>query len=172
MKRSRIFTVAAVLSVVACTDNPNAILTGPIDPSQPILPSPSTATIAGRISVSGIGADRVVELTDADGGVYRLVGNESRALASVDGGDVVARGTFDANPGFVVDEFTVTGMHGRPALDGVLEASEDGFALRLSDGSVRVVPGLSSDCAEHVGARMWVIGWDESEVVFGLIEAL
>jgi len=37
---------------------------------------------------------------------------------------------------------------------------------------VRVVPGLSSDCAEHVGARMWVIGWDESEVVFGLIEAL
>jgi hypothetical protein len=170
MTRSRFFAVAAVLSVVACTDNPNAILTGPIDPSQPILPSPSRATLAGRISVSGIGTDRVVDLTDGSGNVYRLLGSESGALASVDGGDVVARGTFDANPGFVVDEFRVTGMHGRPALDGVLETSEDGFALRLADGSVRVVPGLASDCAQYLGARLWVIGWDEqSEVTYGLI---
>ena len=172
MTRSRFLTVAAVLSVVACTDNPNAILTGPIDPSQPILPSPSRVMLAGRISVSGIGADRVVDLTDGNGRVYRLLGNESGALASVDGGDVVARGTFDANPGFVVDEFQVTGMHGRPALDGVLEATEHGFALRLPDNSLRVVPGLDSECAKYIGARLWVIGWDDdSAVVYGLIAA-
>lgn len=170
MMRSSLFTLAAVFSIAACTDNPNAVLTGPIDPAQPLLPTPSLVTIAGRIIVSGTAADPVIELTDGDGNVYRLVGSESGALASVDGGDVVARGTFDANPGFVVQDFQVTGMHGRPALDGVLEATDEGFALRLADGSLRAVPGLSSDCAQHVGARLWVIGWDEqSEVAFGLI---
>lgn len=170
MMRSSLFTLAAVFSIAACTDNPSAVLTGPIDPAQPLLPTPSLVTIAGRIIVSGTAADPVIELTDGGGNVYRLVGSESGALASVDGGDVVARGTFDANPGFVVQDFQVTGMHGRPALDGVLEATDEGFALRLADGSLRAVPGLSSDCAQHVGARLWVIGWDEqSEVAFGLI---
>ena len=169
MMRTSFMTVAAVFAIAACTDNPNAAVTGPTDP-YPILPTPSMSTIAGRISVQGTGADRLVELTDATGRVYRLVGSESGALASVDGGDVVARGTFDANPGFVVQEFQVTGMYGRPALDGVLEATIDGFGLRLRDGSLRVVAGLPSDCAAHVGARLWVIGWDEeAQVQFGLI---
>ena len=171
MMRTSFMTVAAVFSIAACTDNPNAVLTGPSDP-YPILPTPSTSTIAGRISVQGSGEDRLIELTDATGRVYHLVGSESGALASVDGGDVVARGTFDANPGFVVQEFQVTGMHGRPALDGVLEATSGGFALRLTDGSLQVVEGLSADCSEYVGARLWVIGWDESEVQFGLIAAI
>lgn len=172
MMRTSFLTVAAVFGMAACTDNPNAVLTGPIDPAQPILPTPSTSTIAGRISVQGTGADRLIELTDATGRVYHLVGSESGALASVDGGDVVARGTFDANPGFVVQEFQVTGMYGRPALDGVLESTSEGFGLRLRDGSLRVVAGLPSDCAEHMGARLWVIGWDASEVQFGLIAAI
>lgn len=172
MRRPSFFTVAAMLAIAACTDNPNAVLTGPIDPAQPLLPTPSTATIAGRISVQGT-EDRLVELTDAAGHVYRLVGSEAARLASVDGADVIARGTFDANPGMVVEEFQVTGMFGRPALDGVLEVTDEGFALRLADGSQRVIEGLSSDCAEHVGARMWVIGWDdESPVQFGLIAAI
>jgi ABC-type Fe3+-hydroxamate transport system substrate-binding protein len=173
MMRSRFFAVAAVFAIAACTDNPNAVLTGPIDPAQPLLPTPSRTTIAGRISVQGSGADRLVEITDATGRLYRLVGNEARALASVDGGDVVVRGTLDGNPGLVVEDFQVTGMYGRPALDGVLEATDEGFALRFTDGSLRVIAGLSSDCAEHVGARLWVIGWDaESPVQFGLIAAI
>lgn len=174
MTGSRSFLVAAALAVVACTDNPNANFTGPDGRTlPPPPPPPPTATIAGRISVSGIASDRIIELTDADDNVYRLLGNQSGALASVDGADVVARGTFDANPGFVVDEFEVTGMYGRPALDGVLEATEEGFALRLRDGSLRVVPGLDAECAKYVGARLWVIGWEgDSEVAFGLIAAL
>ena len=173
MKRSRFFIMAAALSVVACTDNPKANITGP--DGSPVLPPPppSTATIAGRISVSGIEGERIVELTDGNGNVYRLLGNQEGALASIDGGDVTARGTFDANPGFVVDEFEVTGMYGRPALDGVLEVTEDGFALRLSNNSLRVVPGLDEECAAYIGARLWVIGWDDgSEIVFGLIGAV
>lgn len=162
MKRISIITLGAVVSIVACTDNPNSVLTGPIDPSQPILPAPSIATIAGRITVNGTGGDRRVELRDSYGTVYHLVGSQASALASVDGGDVVARGTFDANPGFVVQEFQVTGMRGRPALDGVLELTVSGYALRLHDGSIRVIPGLPSECAEYLGVRLWVIGFDDA----------
>lgn len=170
MTRSHLFTVAAVLSLVACTDNPNSF-GGPVSPSLPSGPTSSgPAMIAGRISVSGQGDDRVVELTDLHGDVFRLVGNETAALASVDGGDVIAFGTWDANPGFVVQEFQVVGMQGRPALDGVLEMSEEGFALRLTDGSIHLVPGLTEECANYIGARLWVVGWDENtDVVFGLI---
>ena len=170
MKRLSILTLGAVVSIVSCTDNPNNVLTGPIDPSQPLLPTPSLATIAGRISVTGTGADRLIELRNEGGTVYRLVGDQSGALASVDGGDVVARGTFDANPGFVVQDFQVTGMRGRPALDGVLEITAAGFALRLKDGTLRVIPGLPSECMEYVGARLWVIGYEEeSGAQFGRI---
>ena len=172
MKRLSILTVGAVISIVACTDNPNNVLTGPNDPTQPLLPTPSLATIAGRVIVTGVGGDQRVELQDANENVYSVVGSQSGALASVDGGDVVARGTFDANPGFVVQEFQVTGMHGRPALDGVLESTDEGFALRLQDGTLRVIPSLGSDCAELVGARLWVIGFeDESAAQFGRIGA-
>ena len=176
MTRNRLFTLAAVFSIAACSDNPNSAITGPIDqrnPQQPILPAPSTATISGRISVSGLlGEDRTIELRNEEGEVYRLVGYGAGALASVDGADVEVTGTFDANPGFVVQEFQVTGMFGRPALDGVLEETDEGYALRLSDGSLRAVPGLTN-CADHVGARLWVIGWDEeSGVQFGLIAAV
>jgi hypothetical protein len=128
--------------------------------------------IGGRIRVTGASAVRVVEIRDVDSDVFRLSGNVSSALASLDGGDVVVWGTFDASAGFVVQEFKVMGMHGWPALDGVLEATENGFALRLTDGSRHVVPGLDSACAKYVGARVWVIGWDEhTELMVGLIRA-
>ena len=174
MTRTRILTMAVALSALACTDNSNSVLTGPIDPTQPIMPTPALTTIAGRISVTGFGADRLVELRDGFNNLYRLVGSEAAPLANVDGGDVVVRGTFDANPGFVVDEFLVTAMDDRPALDGVLEETDEGFALRLGDGSLRVVPGLSAECAKHVGARVWVTGWeDDSEAIqFGVIAAV
>ncbi len=172
MSRSRYFMLAAVFSIVACTDNPNSVVTAPNNPTQPIPSTPSQVTLSGRISVTGLaGYDLKIELWDG-AELYRLVGSESSALASVDGADVVVRGTFDANPGLVVQDFEVTGMLGRPALDGVLEATDEGYALRLADGSLRAVPGLTSELDEFVGARLWVIGFEEgSEVVFGRIEA-
>ena len=166
--------LAAVFSLVACTDNPNSAVTAPDHPTPPLLPTPSTTVLSGRISVTGLlGYDRKIELWDVAGEVWRLVGSQSSALASVDGADVVVRGTFDANPGFVVEDFQVTGMLGRPALDGVLEAIDEGFGLRLADGSLREITGMTSEGAEFVGARLWVIGFEEgSEAVFGRIEAL
>lgn len=171
MTQSSFFTAAIVFVAVACADNPNAI-SGPTIGWPPIPPAPTNAMIAGRIIVSGEGADRVVDLRDDHGDLFRLLGNEVGVLTSVDGGDVIAFGTWDPNPGFAVREFQVVGMHGRPALDGVLEVSEEGFALRLADGTIHIVSGLPSECAEFLGARVWVIGWDENkDVQFGLIAA-
>ena len=172
MKRSQYLMATALASLVACTDIPNAAVTAPRDPRQPDSGS-SSMTLSGRISVTGLpGYDRKIELWDG-AELYRLVGSQSSALASVDGADVVVRGTFEADPGFVVEEFQVTGMLGRPALDGVLVATDEGFALRLNDGSLRAVENLTSECADFIGSRLWVIGFEKgSEVVFGRIAAL
>jgi hypothetical protein len=169
MKRAHLFTVACVW-IVACADDPMASSRAQDKGNQPAVPVPSTASLSGRIIVSGIGADRTVELRDDHGDVVRLMGIETIALANVGGGDVVAWGTWDANPGFVVQEFKVTGMHGRPALDGVLEASDRGFGLRLKDGSYQVVRGLTAKCDAYLGARIWLVGFDDGyDVEFGII---
>lgn len=168
MRRAHLIVLVSALGA-ACADSPTA--TGKQSEAYPPpAPAPSTSALSGRIIVSGIGSDRIVELRDDHGDVFRLLGNETIALANVDDGDAVVWGTWDASPGFVVSEFKVTGMHGRPALDGVLEAVNEGFALRFSDGSQTVVPGLTSEWAVYVGARVWVIGFDSgSDVLVGVI---
>jgi hypothetical protein len=164
------YLVLATAFAVACADSPTAYSGTTIGGYPPPTPAPSTAALSGRIIVSGIGSDRIVELRDDHGDVFLLLGNETIALANVDGGDAVVWGTWDANPGFVVSAFKVTGMYGRPALDGVLEATDEGFELRLNDGTRTVVLGLTSDCMAYLGARIWVVGFEDgTEVQFGVI---
>jgi hypothetical protein len=170
MKRAHLFTVACLM-MVACasgwTANPGTVAVR----NYPVVPVPSTAALSGRIIVSGIGADRIVELRDDHGDVFRLIGIETIALANVGGGDVVVWGTWDASPGFVVQQFKVTGMHGRPALDGVLEQSDAGLALRFNDGSYWVMSGLTWECEAYLGARIWIVGFeDRTDVQVGVIE--
>lgn len=171
MTRIDLVTVVAVWSAVACANASDVLIGRRIDPPLPSHPQISTAVLGGRIRVTGDSAIPVVELRDVDSDVFRLAGDLSRALASVNGGDVVVWGAFD-EPGFVVQDFRVMEMHGRRALDGLLEATKNGFALRLRDGSRRMVPRLDSSCVKYVGARIWVIGWDEdADVVCGPIAA-
>ena len=169
MKHARLVVLMSALGA-ACADTPTA--NGRPSEGYPSpTPVPSTAALSGRIIVTGIGADRIVELRDDHGDVFRLLGNETIALANVDDGDAVVWGTWDAFPGFVVSEFKVTGMHGRPALDGVLEAADERFALRLADGSLKVVPGLTSEWAPYLGFRVWVVGFEDgSDVLLGVID--
>ena len=172
MTRIYLFTAAVLWSAVNCTEASNTVLNRPTAPQWTTRSVPSTAVIAGRIRVTRDGVDEVVELRDVDRDVVQLSGGASSALASVAGGDVVVWGTFDPSPGFLVQEFKVVGMHGWPALDGVLEATAGGFAIRLSDGSKRVVAGLDSTCVRYLGARVWVIGWNEDTALqFGPIGA-
>ena len=172
MTHSILFALAGSISLFACSDNPNSIRASEVKPYQPTPNTPSLAMVAGRVTIAIQGTDTVVSVRDDHGDVHRLVGSQTSTLATVNGADVIAFGTWDANPGFVVQDFEVVGMLGRPALDGVLEESDAGYALRLANGSVRLVPGLTSECAPYVGARLWVIGWGEGkDVVFGPIGA-
>lgn len=71
---------------------------------------------------------------------------------------------------FVVYSFEVVAMLDRPALDGILELTTDGFAIRLANGDVRLVTGCPGHFAEYVGQRLWVVGSeDEPPFVFGVI---
>jgi hypothetical protein len=169
VKYSRFLTLMAVLSLAGCawsSDNPCSEVVGS---PAPVERASSTAVVSGRITVSFVGDNRVVRIQDADSGVFEVVGSQVGALASVADGDVVARGTVDARPGLAVEEFQVIGMHGRQALDGVLEMTPGGFGLRLADGALREVPGLTVRCAQYVGLRVWVVGWDDFDLSFGVI---
>jgi len=172
MTHSILIAVAGSISLLACSGDPAAIRASGVNPYQPIPNTPSLAIVAGRVTATIQGTDTVVSVRDDHGDVHRMVGSQAATLATVNGGDVIAFGTWDANPGFVVQDFEVVGMLGRPALDGVLEALDTGYALRMANGSIRPVPGLTSECADYVGARLWVIGWEEGkDVVFGPIGA-
>jgi len=170
MNRSHFFIVTALISLAACSDNPAGI---EYYQDGGVLPlPPQQMTVAGRISVTGSGVDRLIQLATGAGDTYTLVGTEARKLASVAGGEVVVHGTLDANPGLVVDKFQVTAMHGYPALDGILESGPDGYMLRLQDGSTWPWPDTAmSRGAPPVGARIWLIGFtSEGPTEFGVIE--
>lgn len=167
MKRS-LFVVVAVALSVACTDNPNPIEPG--ERNDPVVTEPSLATVMGRISVLGSGGDRVVQITTANGDDHLLLGSESAKLTSVDGADVIVRGTWDGNPGLVVHDFQVVSMFDRPAVDGTLELTALGYSLRLANGQVQQVTGCPDSIAEHVGKRLWVVGSeDEPPFWYGVI---
>ena len=170
MKHALLMVLASVMGA-ACSDNPTAQTRPEIGGTRPAIPAPSTAAMSGRVLVSGIGADRVVELRDDHGDVIRLLGHETIALANVGGGNVVVWGTWDATPGFVVSHFTVTGMHGRPALEGVIVQRAGRCVLRLADGTSRRVPDATPDCAAYLGARVWMVGLeDATDVQIGIID--
>ncbi len=169
MKYALFLSLASILGA-ACSASPVANAGTVNDGNPPPAPVPATSALSGRILVRGTSADRIIELRDDHGDVFRLLGNETNALANVAGGDAVVWGTWDATPGLVVSEFRLTGMDGRPALDGVLEATKGGFSVRLNDGSLRGVPGLSADYALCLGSRVWVVGFEDgTDVQLGVI---
>lgn len=172
MTRIHIIAAAAICAVAACSDNPGPIAPESAVTSQPTLPTPGMATVTGRVIVSGAEHSRSVELETETGDRVLLIGRETVALASVDGADVVVRGSWDANPGLVVWDFEVLAMRGRPALDGILMLVAEGCALRLANGSIHLLTGAPESIVLYHGARIWVIGSDDTPPVeFGVIAA-
>jgi len=171
---TRAFSLAAVslIAALACSDNRAA--TSPTEPFGPTWPSgPSIAEVTGIIVVDGAGAvDAAIHLIQQDGSLILLVGTEARTLASVAGGEVLVHGTLDANPGLVVSDFQVLSMGGRPALDGVIEMTDYGLALRLKDGSYVDLAQCPAELSTIVGDRIWLTGSaDSPPVTYGVIEA-
>ncbi len=165
----RIQTVALALVVAAfgCSEHRWPNTTGPDDVLPPGVPS--VAQVSGTVIVTGIGTSRSVHLRRSDGSLLLIIGNEAARLASVAGGEVMAQGTWDAPPAFVLDGFQVLSMSGRAAYDGVLTASGNGFALRLASGTVRSIASAPAELANHLGERIWITGLEDPPVAFGVI---
>jgi hypothetical protein len=105
-----------------------------------------------------------------DGGQFRLVGWPATPLVDLIGAKVEVSGTEDATHAFVVDHFTVLMVNGLPAADGVLETTEEGYGLRMIDGSMRALMDPPEALTLCVGKRVWVAGpADATPVAFGLL---
>jgi hypothetical protein len=171
MIRSYSLAVASLFAALACSDH--AGTTAPIGPDELTPSPPSLAVLTGIVVVERVANyPATIRLREPDGTLTLLVGSESRPMASVADAEVSVHGTWDASPGLVVERFQVLSMNGRPALDGVLEATATGFALRLNDGTYREISASPSEIAQYVGARLWVTGSaDDQPVTFGVIEA-
>jgi hypothetical protein len=169
MTRTTLILLAAA-AMLACSDR-NAPTAPPNvnDPQHPI--APGSVEFTGTVVVDETGGHRSVQLLRSDGSLVPLLGNEATLIASVAGGEVVVRGTLDAPPGMVVERFQVLSMNGRSAIDGVLEETSAGLALRLSDGELRSLGDAQAVFAGHLGSRLWITGLDEPPVEFGVIEA-
>jgi hypothetical protein len=169
MNRTTLILLASAL-VVGCSDGKSP--TAPYreqDPWHPI--APSIVELTGTVVVEHMDGRRSIQLQTDDGSLYPLLGGEAALIASVAGGQVLVRGTLDASPGVVVERFQVLAMNGRDAIDGVLEETDTGLALRLAEGELRYVMDDQGSLAAHIGERLWVTGLEEPPMEFGVIEA-
>lgn len=200
MKHTHLITATAVLAALACngvTDPaPRHISSWGPDPAPGL-------ELSGRIAVSRNGQDLTVSLTTPDGELVALIGTQVQYLASVNDAmvklvgaweekvvsgdttssdgpdrsvstdDVQAQAATPNGKRFIVYSFEVTAVLDRPALDGILELTIDGYAIRTANGEVRLVTGCPESIAEHVGKRLWVVGSeDQPPVEFGLIDPI
>ena len=169
MNRTTLILLAAAV-MAGCSDgkSPTAPYTEH-NPGHPI--APSIVERSGTVVVEEFDGRRSIQLELEDGALIPLVGGEATLIASVAGGQVLVYGTLDASPGMVVERFQVLAMNGRSAIDGVLEETDTGLALRLANGLLRYVIDVQGFFANHVGERLWITGLDEPPMEFGVIEA-
>jgi hypothetical protein len=101
----------------------------------------------------------------------RIEGAGSAGLASLSGAEVVVWGRRSEQHVLDAVSFAVRTVDGAAAVDGILERSGDAYALRLTDGSRRMVTRPSPALRERVGSRVWVTGpADVEPQAFGIIE--
>lgn len=70
--------------------------------------------------------------------------------------DLWVQGTAEGDGRFRVASFVVRAAGGHAAWDGTLQRDDDGFALRLADGSRHLLRGAPDAFGGLVGRRLWV----------------
>jgi hypothetical protein len=164
MHRYRAALVLVGMTWAGCQD---AIVIDPVAPPQTPAAAPATFSLWGSITMDG----GQIALSAHTGSRVYLTGPEARRLRGAAGALVVVRATGDMGGRVLVASFTVLAMNGVSAIDGVLDAVDGGYALRLSDGTPRMLMDPPPQLIEHIGARMWVTGDVSKEIIaFGLLE--
>ncbi|GAC1688678.1 MAG: hypothetical protein NVS9B3_07270 [Gemmatimonadaceae bacterium] len=135
-------------AVAACAPRP------PAESSHGAAASPRLDSARGTLRLSGSDVAPTATLTTTTGRL--LLQGDMRMLARRAGLDVWGEGALLAPFTFQVARFAVRGALGDPAIDGILERTAAGFALRLLDGSSHAVRGAPATFGDLVGQRLWM----------------
>jgi hypothetical protein len=163
MRSHRSFSALLVLATIGCSDTPVSPFRGTVD-----LPEPED----GFRTVTGIVVSET-ELRDyADGSLITLEGPQTRMLSDLLGAEIRIVGTADEFAGarLWVIEFRVLAVDGIPAVDGMLDYGEEGFAIRGAEGQATALPEIPEDLMSHVGKRVWLTLRGAVWVRYGVIE--
>jgi hypothetical protein len=170
MKRSHIVCVLAAVVLAGCSDA-RPLPSSPTFGGQPA--AATTETIRGTVVLNPF--QEILPMLDLrldDGTFVGLTGTESQALASVIGADVEIVGTSATEAMVEVRSFLVLRVNGTDVNDGVLEINEDGYALRLTTGGIRMVNDPPAELILHVGERVWLDQPDDGPPrAFGVIHS-
>lgn len=152
----RPFLLAALLvTAVACSDTPVA--------APPPLDEPELATITGTLVAPSMlrSGDEFIE----------LAGWQVSLLDGLVGADLMVEGVPETTDGdFLMYEFSVLAVDGLPAIDGMLTAHAEGFAIYSRLGDSVVLDDIPADLEGHIGKRVWVALRDGVPERFGVLE--
>jgi hypothetical protein len=99
-----------------------------------------------------------------------LSGDALTALRRAAGADVWVTGERIDERSLQVARFEVRGMHGIPAVDGVIAQDGQSYVLVTHDGTRIPMPRLPAELRGRVGARVWITGQpDRDPELFGVI---
>jgi hypothetical protein len=156
-----------------------ALVLGGCDKS-PMAPAPTHATpltngaaidLIGVVSATIPTPLQPVMLTLDDGSSIALTGQVVPAMLSVIGAQVKVNGVAQGGGMFDTYSFVVLAVAGLPAADGVLQKTDDGYALQLADGTARPLVNPPAALIAHLGQRVWVSGpQDAPPAAFGVIQ--
>jgi hypothetical protein len=131
----------------------------------------SSDTLRGTVAIVGSEPATMVSLRPAGGGAAVLLsGDALTELRRAAGADVWVAGQRTDERTMQVARFEVRGMHGIPAVDGVLTQEGRSYVLLTHDGKRIPMPRLPAELRSRVGARVWIAGQpDRDPELFGVI---
>jgi hypothetical protein len=159
--------VVPAFALIACHDSPQA-------PTSSTGTTPTAARVDRVIGVIARADEATFPssmlLQPSDGPSITLIGLGLWRLARVVGAEVQVDGTWTAGHRFEMSGFLVVAVGGRPAADGMLVQTDNGYGLRLGNGSYRALIDPPESLIAFVGQRVWVTGPDDAPPnAFGLI---
>ena len=179
MLRTRILAILMTFALVACSETPSApvsVIPGGILPPGP--PPNQSAQLTGKVVTNAPPLDNAVYLELDDQSRVILVGSQVSGLSSVNGAVVFVEGNWSDGYAYgdigviEVQRFEVLAVGGRPAIDGILEETPEGYALRLQNGDFYTLVEPSAEMLEHMGQRLWITTSDTGAAdAFGVISS-
>lgn len=140
---------------------------------SPALTAAAADSVRGIVSVAGAEPMAVVQVTPGRGAgrPVAVAGPLAGLLRSLGGVDLVMRGSRATDgTSFEATSFTVRGVDGVAAVDGVIVRDGATVVLALTDGGRVAVPHLPPSLRSRVGARVYLAGpLDAAPAAYGVI---